>query len=422
MVTKKTKKERFHAFVYAAIASAPLGLWLLGTKLNWETTARSHYFNLYKGDMESKVGLKFIPVIWRTAFMSLMQLPGIVKATYVRLTSRAQADALTSALAVFNNVNMWIAGLSCLVAFVWGVIKRNWELLALILYLILFSCVHAFRRAVHARYAVPMIWVVLLISCCGIKYCWSLVNLKNWMPKAIKIVFQVVIIVIFSIWLFRIIPFVPETFPRCTRGASLPYVTMGVIGLVVLIEVCFFKSKFLVRNLALTAFVFVIVISQHFSMARQVGNGSYNIEFKRLVDWYVENAKPGERLASTWTGTLRTIAPKYKKNFIPLTSMRGKTLEKVLQNCYKNDLTYITWTSRGSNSSKKGVAMLGGRKMSGGNLGLSNPSDHGPCIFLKRIQSGSKRWINVFKLQYPPPPEYTPTEDDNDKKKKKDKK
>ena len=242
------------------------------------------------------------------------------------------------------------------------------------------------------------------------------------MPKAIKIVFQLAVIIIFSIWLFRMIPFVPKTFSTCTRGVSLPYVTMGVIGLMVLIQICFFKSKFLVRNLALTAFVFVIIISQHFGMARQVGNGSYNIEFKKLADWYVENAKPGEKLASTWSSTLKMIAAKHEDNFVSLISMRGKTLEEVLRNCYKNDLTYITWTSRGSAGTKRGVAMLGGTAMRDGNLGLSSPGDHGPCIFLKRIQSSPKRWIHIFKLQYPPPPEYAPTEEDRDKGKKKDEK
>jgi hypothetical protein len=127
-------------------------------------------------------------------------------------------------------------------------------------------------------------------------------------------------------------------------------------------------------------------------MVRQVGNGGYNIEFKMLADWYVENAQPDEKLASTWASTLRLIAAKYEKNFILLYSLRGRTFDDIVQNCYDKNITYVTWTTRGSPKTKVGVTAL---------YELKKAGDHGPFKLLKQIKTGSKRWINIYRLRRP---------------------
>lgn len=392
MVTKKTKKERLLAFSYAAIASVPLGLWLLGTKLTWKQTSSGHYLGHYKGSIKSKVGWKFVDVIWRTTFMNLLQLPTAIKAVFIRPTTQAEAIAISSAIAALHQVIRLIAGIGCAAALVGGLIKRNWKLLALILYLVLFSSVHAFRRATHARYAVPIMWVTLLIACCGLQYCFRLINTKNWIPKFARVCLQILIIIIASVWLFRMLPYLPKTVPRCLRSVSLPYVTLAAVGLVIILRLCFFKLRFLSHDLALSALICVILVSQHFSMVRQIGNGGYNIEFKRLADWYVENAQPDEKLASTWASTLQLIAAKYEKNLVWLPSLRGKTFDDIVQNCYDKNITYVTWTSRGKKSSKRGVIPLSE---------LTYPQDHGPFKLLKRIEITKKRWINVYRVRRP---------------------
>lgn len=392
MVTKKTKKQRLLAFSYAAMASIPLGLWLLGTRLTWKQTAKGHYFSHYKGSIKSKVGFGFVPYIWRSTFAPLFQLPTAIKAMFTRPTTQAEAAAISSAIATLHQVIRITAGIGCAAALVGGLIKRNWKLLALILYLVLFSCVHAFRRATHVRYAVPIMWVTLLIACCGLQYCWRLINTKNWIPKFVRVCLQILIIVIASIWLFRMLPYLPKTVPQCLRSVSLPYVTLAAVGLVMILRLYFFKFRFLSYDLALSALICVILVSQHFAMVRQVGNGGYNIEFKMLADWYVQNAKPGEKLASTWSSTLRLIAAKYEKDFVWLPSLGGKTFDDIVQNAYDNNITYVSWTTRGSSKTKKGVTTL---------FELRYARDHGPFKFLKQIKVGSKRWINIFRLRRP---------------------
>ncbi len=234
-------------------------------------------------------------------------------------------------------------------------------------------------------------WVTLLVACSGLQYCYRLINTKNWIPKFARVGMQTLIVIIASVWLFRMLPYLPKTVPQCLKGVSLPYVTLGAIGLVILLRLCFFKFKFLSHDLALSALICVILVSQHFSTVRQVGNGTYNIEFKRLTDWYVQNAKPGEKLASTWSSTLRLIAAKYEKDIVYLPSLSG-TFDRIVQKCYDKDITYVSWTSRGSSKTKQGVKAL---------AELQYPQDHGPFKFLHRISASKKRWINVYRVRRP---------------------
>jgi len=122
----------------------------------------------------------------------------------------------------------------------------------------------------------------------------------------------------------------------------------------------------------------------------------YNIEFKRLVDWYVANAKPGEKLVCTWSPLLKLLGEKHKDNFIGFGSIKGKTFEEFIENCYKADVTYVTWNIRGSyKKMRKHLVHIGSQ--------LLEPRDIGPFKLVERIEINKKiRWINIFRLREKP--------------------
>ena len=136
-----------------------------------------------------------------------------------------------------------------------------------------------------------------------------------------------------------------------------------------------------------------MMVSQHYTTVRVVGRGSYNIEFKLLVDWYVANAEPGEKLVCTWSSLLKLVGERHKDSFIGFGSIKGKTFEEFVENCYKEDIKYVTWNVRGSaRKTRKGLDHIGSQ--------LYDPRDIGPFELVERIDLNVKyRWINIFRLR-----------------------
>ncbi|MBN1456651.1 MAG: hypothetical protein JW912_02225, partial [Sedimentisphaerales bacterium] len=389
VVTKKNFKDSAKSFMYAAIASIPLILWLLGTILNWDTQGGSHYFRNYKGGISEKVGFGFVPYIVNSTFLPLLKLPDTVRASFEGYRTQQEAVAAGQAANLFYLIYKILVALGCLTALLGAIIKRNWKLLALILFVILYSTAHGLRRATQARYTVPIMWLSLLIFCCGLQYLWAMINWKKWMPKILITTLQAAVIIIFLVWVFRLVPYLPRSVPACIKAASLPYVMLGAILLIILLRICFFKFRYFKADLALTAVVCAVLVSQHYSVVQQVGNGTYNIEFKILADWFIENSKPDEKLASTWTHILKVIASKHESRFVSLTICGADTFEEITERCYDEGLTYVTWTNRGSMATRRNVMAL--------HEFLGKTEDHYPYKFMGQIKLG-KRWINIFRL------------------------
>jgi hypothetical protein len=54
MLEGKNKKERWQALGYAALASVPLGIWMLGTEMHSNVLGPTHYLNIFKKDYTSQ--------------------------------------------------------------------------------------------------------------------------------------------------------------------------------------------------------------------------------------------------------------------------------------------------------------------------------------------------------------------------------
>ncbi len=392
IVTRKTNKQRLLAFCWAAFASVPFLLWMLGTYLNWNPKT-SHYIGHYSRGVSAAIGIGFIDLLWQATYMTLLQLPAAAKAMFVRLTT-PQAAELQTSVGILFGFSKIVAVASLLTAFVYGVCKRHWNTLALFLFLAFYILVHAMRPNSHHRYCVPVSWMILLLSCFGIYCCWKLINTKNWMPSFVRITFQVIIVIIAFIWLIKLAVLLPKLAPLSVKTANLSYVAIATVVLIMIAGLCFFRTKFLNVNLAVAVLACLMIVSHHFTTIRIIGNGD-RMEFKLLADWFLHNTEPGERLASRYASSLCRVAPTRKSDFIYSSRhLKSKTLEQFIEKCRQLDVTYVTWSPRGSKGSKKGLLDLAPI--------LSKPTDIGPLKFIERIQVNRKHWVNIFRLRPEP--------------------
>jgi len=200
--------------------------------------------------------------------------------------------------------------------------------------------------------------------------------------------------------------------PLSIRSVSLPYVGMAVVGLIFVVQlfgapapfaVCdsrqggrvIYKGRRLLRNLVILVVVCLIVISNQFILARVVGNGQRDIEFKYLSDWYLSNAQPGEKLVCSMAHLLKVLTQSQKQSFMSPAQVGGDNPEQFLRNCYKKDISYIAWDSRlgffpGSPYYKswkmKNIAAL------------ARPRSIGPYEFVTQLRS-ERGFVNVFCLR-----------------------
>lgn len=393
LIKRKTKKERLLALLWSFIALVPFLLWMLGTYMYWETSRGTHYLRNYGHGM---IGMGFIELLWQAVFMVLFQLPTAVKAMFVRPATHEEAAALAGFIKILYVSSRITAVLGCLVAVVYGLCKRNWNLLALLLFLSLYIFAHATRPASHHRYCVPISWITLLVAWYGLQSCWKLLNKNNRIPKSFSLVLQLIIFIIVFIWLIGLIPFLSRMAPHCVKAAWLPYAAIGTVTLILILRFCLFKFKNWSGNLVLATLICLMVVSQHFMTGRIINNGAYYLEFRHLLDWYKTSAKPGEKLATRWTSVLHHMSVSRKSDLISIKSLKSDTFSGFVQNCHRKNITYIAWSARGSKKTKVGIENL--------HPVLGTAESNSSLKFIKQIRVG-KNQINIFRLRrlsFPP--------------------
>lgn len=402
MITCTTRKERIGAFLYSALASVPLGLWLLGTKLTWQPGVSRHYFGHFTSP-RGHIGTEYFRWLWETAFMPLLQLPASVKAAFVeRPATAAQAASIAEAVKAISGFSKFIAVTGCLVAIPYSLIKRQWKFVPLIIFFGCYVGIHSMRALTRHRYCLPAVWVALLLCCYGWQSIWKMVNWKNWIPRLVIILLQLTVVVLAGIWLAMLAGHLSAAGELSRTSRFLPYVTAGVIAFIFAVRTFIYRARYVWRDAALSMLTCLMVVSGQFVLVRQVGSGKTDVEFKMLADWYVQNAQPGEKLAATLTNVMRFFAPKESKYFVPMETIGGDNATKFVRKCYKRDIRYIAWDSRigltptNSYYKKWGIDRI---------AILAAPRSTGPYEFITQLKHSDRRYINLFRLHKPPPGE-----------------
>jgi len=392
MIYRKTKKEKIQALAWSALAALPLAMWMLLTFLNWDKQGGTHYLKEAGWATEGKfLFTDFIKLGWEVTFEPLLT------------TISDESGNFVTALTLPGKI---IAVASMTYAAIWGLLKRQWEITALLTFLLIYICVHAWHGVVYSRFCATVAWIPLLFCI----YAWR--NICKSIPvkgKSVEITFiilQCIVIVIAVVCLWRLFPDMSRYAPLSPGSTSLPYVALAVIVLILAVRACLFKTKGLIRNLSISAVVALIIVTNQFSVLAVVSDGQRQAEFKKLADWYIANAQPGEKMLTTLPHVVRLFAPKYSSRFNYINSIKADSPEKFAEKCYRENVTYVTWDSVGGSQTKGSYYERWGYK----NITmLAQPRDIGPYQFVEQITAADpedplyqhKRgiFINIFRLR-----------------------
>jgi len=320
----KVKRRWVLAFLRTVIASVPLGLWLLGTSLTWKQ-GTSHYIGHYG---HSTVIGKFATYLWYVSIMPLFQCTNAEAAKIITCLSKV------------------IVAMSLLMTAGYGIFKRRWDILTLLMFLVPYLFIHSFQSNTQPRYAMPVAWLILLLCACGLWCLWQLINQWVTIPRTMAILLQVILLLGSAIWLITLVPHLPKLTYYSPTSASIPYVVMSLAVVIFLVRTVMYRRRFALRDTVVTMLVCLIAVSNQFMLVRIVGRGQADREFKDLAQWYLENAQSDEKMVTTMARIVSLFAPRYKSNFVHTDSIEGKDINKFLESCYERNITYVTWDSR----------------------------------------------------------------------------
>ena len=417
LLESRSWRQRCLALLLSVLAGIPLALWMVGTykfdqafQQTGSRKAAGHYLSHY--DIKNRnVISKFSGCTWRVAVGSLAgtaQRQPYHEKFNEDVLSFSPAKSSGQLPLIFHKLKkpgQFALVLTLMAAAGYGLYHRQGHVLALLLFLTAYFLAHSLRYGTQDRYAYPIAWLVLLLGCFGLRSCWKLLSGPGRIPRPVVIALQLVLLIGSSIWFVLVVRFLPVIQPYSLRSVSLPYVAMGCTILILLGRSLIYQRAYLLRDLAVTALMFLLISSNQFTLADQVGNGSGDMEFKMLADWCVKNTRPHEKLATTMPHIVGLYAPEYKDNLVKLSRITGTSPMDFIKRCHEENITYVAWDSRiGFNPGNSYYKMW---RMENIQL-LARPGDNEYFKFITRINPESQtRFINVFKLR----PDYKPPQD-----------
>ena len=391
MIGAKNKKDRWLAFGYSALASVPLAIWMLGTLLNSQNLGATHYLNIFKKDYTSQFAegvqnrtgiMKHLNILWQVGF-------------YPLFTPSPQAGKFF--VETIYTVNKIAVAATFLFGSIYGLCKRQWKILILLIFLLPYFWVHSkYPYPIH-RYHATIFAIVMLICIYGLYSFWNLI--KDRLPAPVVIPAQIAAIMTAVIWILILAGFLPKLTPMSRASVSLPYVAILVIFAAFIAERFIYKGV-KPKDFVILTLMILMIVSNQFLVAAVVGNGDRDIEFKYLTDWYRQNAKKGEKLVTTVPSILQIMAPEYKGCFIHTNTFDANNPADFAKECYQRNITYVAWDSREGLTPTDHYYKYW--KMS--NIApLAAGRDIGPYQFITQIRANQRRYINLYRLRYPPP-------------------
>jgi len=281
----------------------------------------------------------------------------------------------------------------------WALFKRRWNVLPLLIFFVPYMLIHTAYGFSDARYYTSVHWIGLLMSWYGIAGIWELAAAKNKLPAWTIAAGQTCILVLGVICFLTLLGWLPELSAISPVSTPLPYAAIGTMVLMVVVHTYIYRGRRFWPGLVTLAVMSVVIVSNQVVVARVLEKGQRDGEFRKLLDWYRENARPGEKLISTLAGSMAALAQQYKDVFLGM--IKADNPQDFIEKCYAQGITYIAWDSR-MGLFPKDIFYKSCRydniRM------LQRPQSVGDYEYITTIAHDTVGWryINVFRLRPPP--------------------
>lgn len=391
LIRTKEKRMRVRSVILAVLCAIPLLLWIiLAAMQNNGTSGASGAGDGSSGGggylrwfFHSQVFGPVLRVLWTITYRVL----------FVKDPLQTTPIALYTA---------YLAPVGFLLGAGYGLYKKNWTLLAVLLFFLPYWLVNSLKSATRERYIWPIAWIFLFISLYGLRMLVVFFREGFRPPKWFRSGLLIVVFSFLIVWLLRLLPqlSILREDEGLSRFVPLAVISICLIGLIVRAIVC--RGRTILSDLAVVALVGVMACHNQYTLVKfMLGEGKKDLEFKKLAVWYRDNAQPAEKLVTTLPHMVGMFLPKLTSAFVATENISGDDLQGFLDDCRKKDITYIAWDSR------LGLATTNSyyRKYRLDRIErLINPNDLGAYAgqleFLGYLDTPSRyRFINIYRLR-----------------------
>ncbi|MBC8481383.1 MAG: hypothetical protein H8D47_01800 [Planctomycetes bacterium] len=384
MINASDNKKRFRSFLYAAAASVPIVIWLVATFVNWQSTGSTHYFKEFGQQSGGKIiFLKYLTLTWGVTFRPLMV---------------ANPLFMPQCMAPVYIVSKIIIAAGFVLGCIFATVKKNYNVLAMIFFLTIYLFIHAVHSWTFQRFCMPIMWIPLVVFCYGVQNVWKILKDRNWLPAPLQTIGLLIISAASILLITAFTTYLPKISSKSQASIYIPSISSTILIIFCVGRVLVNGLRRLPREITIAAFVMLMIISNQITLAYVVGNGDRDIEFRYLLDWYLENAEPGEKMALTVPIILQTMSPDREECFVHTNSFDADNPKDFANECRQRNISYVAWDSRMGLVPRS--RYYKSWKMS--NIApLQKPADSKDYEFIKTIVANRRRYINLFKLKNP---------------------
>ncbi|MBN1437152.1 MAG: glycosyltransferase family 39 protein [Sedimentisphaerales bacterium] len=341
-------RSRAYHLLWGFLCVLPAGLWFISSKilLGPEQTNYYHYRYLE----QDKHFWHYFLLIWQTAFrpfiptMPVWQRPSDLQGNWAGWAGQLHLVGIWLKLAVvswFVTAFAWITGL------IHGFVKKRAEIVSILIFLIVYLVAHFGRDSNKDRYYAPIFWIVTLITIMGFQTFYRLITSKLHLKPIVPTILCLIIFIAAIIASIAVYSSYPEELAQYSpKSVHLPLLGITALILILVAHRLFSQTKSLLPNLTIAAVAALLLISNQFTLATTVGNGWRDREFIDLIQWYRDNATPGQTMVTTLPQCMAIAAPDLKDNFIDINDIQADTEAEFALECLRRNITYVTWDSR----------------------------------------------------------------------------
>ena len=388
---RKDKRDIYMAILYSVLASIPLLVWLAMTVLTWKS-GTSHYFNVlftkeyskgFTEPVEGRIGVMLhLNLLWQTGFQPML-IPFV----------GASEDSAQTILKI--SIMAAIAG--SILACIFAILKRRWEILVLLIFFIPYFALHAWYPYPLKRFHSTIFWIAILISWFGLQSTGSLLAKKLRLPEIVTLLLKSAVILAAGAWCISLAEYLPKAALMSPVSASIPYTAISIAAVIVITRLITEKGKLSIRipsYICIISVMCLAIASNQFMLAPLLGDGKREIEFKMLGEWFEAHAKPNEKLA-VYQNDTQLFAGKYAQNVIGFP--KADSPKDLAEKLRKDGVVYVVWATREgySHGEHTGYQQLGLNK----NIAfLEKPRSIGCYEYVTQVGT-EKGYVNIFRLK-----------------------
>jgi len=388
-------RKWFKTIILTVLASIPFGLCMIITMIQLKGQSEgAHYIQVLAKDRTFELAAD-LGFYWRNTCSFL-------NAQLLQSSPSGQVRSFEALNSVVFTVTAPLWAIAFLAGSVTAVIKKRWEIIVMLLAGVPYVLVHAIYPYRLSRFCVPVAWAALVIAASSAVTLWQWF-IKKPKPKFLIPTVQLTGAVIFVLWAVKIIETLNYAQKRCPVLERLTIISCLVV------VTGFFAFQLLRRSkpstgwLIIPAFLVLAVVSNAATTGFLMGDGQRNVNFKRLGQWFFENARDDDRMITTMPSFMPIYTSLPIERFEHMTNISPQDAEDFpafVRECRKRNITLIAWDSRLAGAPNDRYYKLWGLdriKMLGAPFTGRKIDRIGPCKLIHIISKGSPK-IAVYRV------------------------